>query len=293
LFYSTATNAMTVLNKNTTATRYLSNTGTNNDPAWAQINLANGVTGDLPLANIVQGTALSVLGVTGNATADYADIVAASDGQVVRRSGTAVGFGALDLASANAITGDLPFANLTQGSALSVLGVTGNSTADNASIAAGSDHQVLRRSGTAVAFGAVNLAQSAAVTGILAKANGGTGVDNTTQTYSPSATSVANLDSTPTMGTANYTRTGDIVTVSGRITMDPTTTGTLTQARLSLPIASNFSDTDQAAGTFANRGVIVGGVITSVAATDDVIFEFICADTASRNYIYTFQYRVI
>lgn len=73
------------------------------------------------------------------------------------------------------VSGDLPFANLAQGSALSVLGVTGNATADNASIAAGTDHQVLRRSGTALAFGAVNLAQSAAVTGTLAATNGGTG----------------------------------------------------------------------------------------------------------------------
>lgn len=69
---------------------------------------------------------------------------------------------------------DLAYAYLTQGSALSVLGVTGNATADVASIAAGSDHQVLRRSGTALAFGAVNLAQSAAVTGSLPIANGGT-----------------------------------------------------------------------------------------------------------------------
>jgi hypothetical protein len=69
------------------------------------------------------------------------------------------------------VTGDLPFASLAQGSALSVLGVTGNATADNASIAAVTDHQVMRRSGTAVAFGAVNLAQSAAVTGTLPAAN--------------------------------------------------------------------------------------------------------------------------
>lgn len=73
------------------------------------------------------------------------------------------------------VTGDLPFANLAQGSALSVLGVTGNATADVASIAAGSDHQVLRRSGTALTFGSVNLAQSAAVTGTLPAGNGGTG----------------------------------------------------------------------------------------------------------------------
>lgn len=78
---------------------------------------------------------------------------------------------ALDLENANAITGRLPFANLAQGSGLSVLGVTGSSAANLASIVAGSDHQVLRRSGSAVGFGAVSLDQSNAVTGRLPLAN--------------------------------------------------------------------------------------------------------------------------
>lgn len=145
---------------------------------FGAVNLASSdaVTGDLPFANLTQIAGLSVLGVTGNVTADVAGITAGTDNQVLRRSGTSVAFGAVNLASTDAVTGDLPFSNLAQGSALSVLGVTGNSTADNASIAAGTDHQVLRRSGTSVAFGAVNLAQSAAVTGTLAVTNGGTGI---------------------------------------------------------------------------------------------------------------------
>lgn len=80
-------------------------------------------------------------------------------------AGGAPSFGAVDLTAD--VSGDLPFANLTQGAALSVLGVTGNATADVSSIAAGTDHQVLRRSGTALAFGAVNLSQAAAITGDL------------------------------------------------------------------------------------------------------------------------------
>ena len=51
IFISTTANAMTVLAKNTTATRYLANTGASNNPAWDQVNLANGVTGTLPVAN--------------------------------------------------------------------------------------------------------------------------------------------------------------------------------------------------------------------------------------------------
>jgi hypothetical protein len=78
----------------------------------ATVPLATDVSGDLPFANLAQGAALSVLGVTGNATADVASIAAGSDGQVLRRSGTSVGFGAVNLANANAITGALPLANL-------------------------------------------------------------------------------------------------------------------------------------------------------------------------------------
>lgn len=51
LFFGSATNVLTQLPKNTSATRYLSNTGSSNNPAWAQINLTNGVTGVLPIAN--------------------------------------------------------------------------------------------------------------------------------------------------------------------------------------------------------------------------------------------------
>lgn len=52
LLYGSATDVISALAKNTTATRYLSNTGASNNPAWAQVDLTNGVTGSLPLANV-------------------------------------------------------------------------------------------------------------------------------------------------------------------------------------------------------------------------------------------------
>jgi hypothetical protein len=57
LLYASGANTLARLAKDANATRYLSNTGTTNNPAWAQINLANGVTGVLPVAN--GGTATS------------------------------------------------------------------------------------------------------------------------------------------------------------------------------------------------------------------------------------------
>lgn len=109
----------------------------------------------------------------GNSTPAWDELVIGAANRVLRSDGTDVSWAQVALATD--VTGDLPFANLAQGAALSVLGVTGNAIADNASIVAGTDHQVLRRSGTAVAFGALNLGQAAAITGTLPVGNGGTG----------------------------------------------------------------------------------------------------------------------
>ena len=51
LLYASASNTISALTKSTTATRYLANTGTSNNPAWDHVNMANGVTGTLPVAN--------------------------------------------------------------------------------------------------------------------------------------------------------------------------------------------------------------------------------------------------
>lgn len=146
-------------------------------PAW----------GKIILTTHVQGILLATNGGTGLATFTIGDLLYADSSSTLAKladvaTGNALisgGVGAAPswgkIALTTHVSGDLPFANLTQGSALSVLGVTGNGTADVASIAAGTDHQVLRRSGTALAFGAVNLAQSAAVTGALLAVNGGSG----------------------------------------------------------------------------------------------------------------------
>ena len=59
ILYGSAANTLAALAKNTSATRYLSNTGASNNPAWAQVDLSNGVTGTLPVTN--GGTGLASL----------------------------------------------------------------------------------------------------------------------------------------------------------------------------------------------------------------------------------------
>lgn len=51
LLYGSGAITLARLVKDTNSTRYLSNTGSSNNPAWAQVNLSNGVTGTLPVAN--------------------------------------------------------------------------------------------------------------------------------------------------------------------------------------------------------------------------------------------------
>lgn len=51
ILYGSAADVLSALPKNVTASRYLSNSGATNNPAWAQVDLTNGVTGALPLGN--------------------------------------------------------------------------------------------------------------------------------------------------------------------------------------------------------------------------------------------------
>jgi len=49
LIYGSAANTPARLAKDTNSTRVLTNTGTDNNPAWAQVALATGVSGTLPV----------------------------------------------------------------------------------------------------------------------------------------------------------------------------------------------------------------------------------------------------
>lgn len=164
-------------------------------------------------------------------------------------------FGAVSLTAD--VSGDLPFANLAQGAALSVLGVTGNATADVASIAAASDDQVLRRSGIALGFGAMNLASSNAVTGALPVSNGGTGLTSGTSGGIPYFSSSTTMASSAAL-TANAPVIGggvgvapSVGTRTGNTTTFTTATGAITATCAQFDASGNLTATGAACGSAA------------------------------------------
>lgn len=105
----------------------------------------------LVMADLPDGTALSVLGRASNTNGDHASIVAANDAEVLRRSGTSVGFGTVATAGIadNAVTNG----KIRDSAAVSVIGRSANSTGDPADIAAASNGQLLMRTSDTIAFG--------------------------------------------------------------------------------------------------------------------------------------------
>jgi hypothetical protein len=90
--YATSTTVLSRLPKDANASRVLTNTGTNNNPAWAQVTLTTGVTGELPIANGGTGAANlnNLITLTTHTTGNYVATVAdtGAGGILVANSGS-------------------------------------------------------------------------------------------------------------------------------------------------------------------------------------------------------------
>jgi hypothetical protein len=97
-----------------------------------------------------QSAGLSVIGRSANSTGNVADITAANDGQVLRRSGTSVGFGAVNLGLTDAVTGALTVTNGGTGATTLTLNnvILGNGSSSVQFVAPGTSGNVLTSNGT-------------------------------------------------------------------------------------------------------------------------------------------------
>ena len=111
-------------------------------------------------------------------------------------------------------------------------------------------------------------------------------------TYTPTLTNVTNLAAS-TAYVAQWMRVGNVVTVSGKVDVDPTIAG-LCQLGMSLPIASNLANAEDCAGT-ANASGVAGqcAAILADAANDRAEMNWIAADITNQAMYYIYTYEVL
>jgi hypothetical protein len=115
----------------------------------------------------------------------------------------------------------------------------------------------------------------------------------TSGTYLPALTNVANLAAS-TAFTCQFLRVGAVVTVSGRVDVDPTAGATLTTLGISLPIASAFANAFECAGSgvspaFAGQCAAVLGDVANGRAS----LQWTSADVTNQPLFFSFTYRVL
>ncbi len=174
ILYGSAANTYSALPKDTNATRYLSNTGTTNNPAWAQVNLANGVMGDLPYANFVQATQKCLVGAT--AAGDFGEITLGAGVAITAGVLSATGSGgsvtSVSVVTANGFSGTVATATTTPAITLSYAGAALTKTDDT--------NVTLTLGGTPTTALLVGASLTLGWTGTLAVARGGIGVGTLT-----------------------------------------------------------------------------------------------------------------
>jgi hypothetical protein len=250
LLYASGANTLARLAKSTSATRYLSNTGTNNNPAWAQIDLTNGVTGTLPYGN--GGT-----GVT----------AAATNGQLLIGNGS--GFTLANIT----VSPPLSISNTAGGIALTASGlgtgdVIGPTSATDRAIAIydGTGGKIIQNSTATVTSAGFLTANGLTFPAVqVSSADANTLDDYEEGTWTPSFISIdiLNGDITPTYVTlttkGSYRKVGSVVFVLFRISLSALSVTGSTSNELyieGLPYAPNTSNpvfSPQMAYGFANN----------------------------------------
>lgn len=111
-------------------------------------------------------------------------------------------------------------------------------------------------------------------------------------TYTPTLTNVTNVAAS-TAFDAQYMRIGKIVTVSGKVTVDPTAAGA-TELGISLPIASNLANEEDCAGVAFSPGVAGQGAAVLADTTNDrAAMKWVAVDITSQTMAFTFTYQIL
>jgi hypothetical protein len=129
--------------------------------------------------------------------------------------------------------------------------------------------------------------------GTLALTSDVTALNLASSVYTPTRSAEANLDANVTPTQAQYMRVGSVVTVSGRFTVDPTTTLTATSFEFTLPVASNIGAVEDCAGCATCATVTESAAISGSVANNTAVFSWTAIGTSSQTWSYTYSYRII
>jgi hypothetical protein len=110
--------------------------------------------------------------------------------------------------------------------------------------------------------------------------------------YTPTLFNTTNIDST-TAFQCQYMRVGSVITVSGKITINPNNSGSTTVIGVSLPVASNFGAEEDCGGVAACTSTQQSAAIMADAANNRATIEFVATSGTPRDWFFTFTYRVI
>jgi len=111
-------------------------------------------------------------------------------------------------------------------------------------------------------------------------------------TYTPAITAVTNVAAS-TAYSAQWLRVGNVVTVSGKVDIDPTAAGaSATAFHVSLPVASNFTAGQNCAGLATVYSIGTPVTILADATNDRANLEYTSPDGVNRPLVFTFTYVV-
>lgn len=114
--------------------------------------------------------------------------------------------------------------------------------------------------------------------------------------WSPTFTGVTNVASHTNPLSPQYIRAGDHVSVVGGVSVTPTAGSTITEIRVNLPFASNFTSTVHAIGTAVAEvsGVqFVSGTVLADATNDEAVIRFFSNGTGIHVFRFYFMYKIL